>query len=522
MTAVDGDIEIVGENLANDGLRGVTISVQSLVNTTGDGNIDVIGDSSGDEPGVLVELAAAIRAEGSGSVFVQGDNNGGGDGVSLLDLAEVTSTSGLIEVIGFSSGSDGVGVRVSDSTVQSDSGDITIDGDGDDAGDGVLMTSGATVASATGALLILGASVDNDAIDIDGGSTLTTAGNIDIIGDAGSGGDDGVQIGGAGTRVASTGGVITIDGTSADDDGVLIEDDAEIENTGSGNIFILGFGAGDGIEIDDGVTISAEDGLLDIFGSASGDDGVEIKGSSLTTTGGAISLVGDTISASSTAEGVRVSDSQVSTMSGEITVSGLSDGDDGFDMDTGASLQTVFGDIFIDGNGADDGIDLDDASITTTDGLVTLIGLGDEMGVELTSGSVIEALGAGDIQISGESLGASNLDDGLFMDGVGTTISAQDGDITILVTSANGAGLNMVDPTSITSSNGNVDINSTQGDVLLSGVSGVDVAITAVMGSILDNGDTHPDVFRRVGHVDGVGSCRPSGDDRQRPARHRG
>lgn len=265
-------------------------------------------------------------------------------------------------------------------------------------------------------------------IDVGGIISATGTGGISLTGTGGNAGsfNHGVDLGGA--SISANGGLINIVGNSGignNSDGVVINA-TTVSNAAAGSIDITGIatagpvGASDGVSMFTGSTISTVNGDIIIFGltNDTSDDaeGFGVFGSSITSSGtGGIFIFGV-----GGDDGALIDDSTIQTLTGALTIDGTS----------GVGATTARGVLITNG------------STVTSGGPIGIIGLNvsDEHGVEITDGADVIATGAGTITIDGTGGTGDGSDFGVLIGGPGTTIVADAGLIGITGTGGGGAG----------------------------------------------------------------------------------
>ncbi len=524
VTTVDGNISITGTTTSDYGPNsGVDIYSGLTISTTGTGadagSITIKGTNTGAGTGVsiagnsnaaLTISTAATGAAAAGiSITGTADQNNYGLYVQGPEVS-LTTVDGEISLTGSTSSNSasysGVvvfsGVTISTTGTDANGGSITLDGTADDGAGGVFIqnnnslgsaiSTAATVAGA-GGITITGTTTSgiSNGVYFQGPDIpLTTAdGDIAITGNTASpySSDSGVEMYAATIRTTATAahvGSITIDGTdTGTGDGVDIGNNGH----GGGTISTAGTGAGaDGIAIM-GTSSSA----------SSTSDGVYIQGPdvSVTDVDGSIAITGSSASASNSVGGVQVYSANITTTGGDayggsITIDGTDTGqgagvDIGNDGNGGATIGTAgtgagVGDITIKGTASSasnvsNGVYIQgpDVSVTTVDGDIAITGntsstYGGNSAVGVYSGATIRTTGTGadggsitidgtntgtgaGISIAGSTgttltintagigsgaggislMGASDQNDGVYVQGPGLSLTTVDGDIAI-------------------------------------------------------------------------------------------
>ncbi|MDX8430800.1 MAG: filamentous hemagglutinin N-terminal domain-containing protein [Candidatus Algichlamydia australiensis] len=277
-------------------------------------------------------------------------------GVSI-GTATFTGGAGNIETIGTNNAtgiSDLIGISLSGtSVINSGSGTFTFTGTG---GDGTsdnygihLLNAALLSASSTGGLIFSGtggdgSSTDNHGVLINGASTLTgtSIGPISITGNSGAGSnnDHGILINTAGTTVTCTDGGITLTGrsfsnSSSSSSGVNVNTGPLIETTGFGDVVLNGTGsvaaANEAIGTNIGsmatITTSAA-GNLSLTGAggagSTNNYGIFLFESDVSSTSsGQVILNGTAGDGASALQGVRIQDATLTSLDGNISVTGV-------------------------------------------------------------------------------------------------------------------------------------------------------------------------------------------------------
>ena len=425
---------------------------------------------------------------------VNGDDPDGGY-VSFVHIG-LASNGGDIDMH-----ADGSGVYLEYSDLSSGAGDITIFGSGEE--NGVLLRE-TGLASSAGDISVTAASVYGASARL-------------ILVD-----------------IASGGGNIAIDGNGPDGVSVVY---SGVSSDG-GNITIHGDGIYSGAYFHD-TTIDSADGDIAISGSASQDVdgyypfGVALAGTTLTSTTGDISVVGDAIGgsgilfwtpgsiapaittssgaitlSSTGANGLGLEGLGIATDTGDITIVGTAT-----DVDATAAvfvsssgLQTNGGDITITGtNAGGTGVWLYEGDVSSNGGAITIVGEGFHYGVQVWDSLV--SSGVGDIAVTGTATGSDstgvNVRDGAF--------ASTSGDITITGDAEYGEGMffgttGYGSGSSVTTGSGAISVISTG----LSGLNASDVPFTTDTGNITLQGTALGDDF---GVYVGAGGLTSNGGD---------
>jgi len=342
-----GDIYIrgVGEDTADNNYgiylyNGSTLSTTSgaiMLNGTG-------GAGTDNNYGVFITDSSTRIESTDGNISITGTGGGGGligndnnYGVYIHSGADIVSNSSAISISGRGGNGDrlnyGVRIRGNGTTLETDTGDITVIGDTasvlGDKNIGIILESSAEIIST--------------------GSGVN-AGTITLNGTGGNGTSDnyGVHLLGDTTHITSVDGAISIDGTGgraatgSDNEGIYLHDGADIFSTGT---------------TADAATIT----LTGLAGNGAS-EGVYIHGGTIVSGYGDITITG-TDDAVSGARGVFISNFDTaatetkirSTGTGDnaadITIGGISDSNDGVFLHVNAGVETQDGDIEINATG---------------------------------------------------------------------------------------------------------------------------------------------------------------------------
>ncbi|WP_374351515.1 beta strand repeat-containing protein, partial [Thermomonas sp.] len=395
---------------------------------SGGGTIDVYGYSSAAE-GLIFEggffdgISSAggdIRLEGVGATG-GASLVGSGYGANSID-----SAGGLITIIGTASDTGAVGVLLSSLVVVGGSGDVSIDGVSP-AGIGVLFENGASVSTTTGAIGLYGTGADFG-LDIADGALDTDSGDITLDGTATAAtAIAGVRVTGPG--LVTNGGDITVTGTSAGGVGVQL---------GDGTAFAIGSGGGaitiDGTGIDAGVLmqgnqVASGGGAVSITGSG-GDLGVSLDGSDIDSAGGDIDIEGTASAVGGT--GIDLAGARLLAGSGRVDIFGSAATGTGVRFDGASGIATTTGDISLTGIGQEVGLALDGGELTTDSGHIDLRGRGmgaESAGLVIGNGVNIVTDGGG-IELSGEGGNGAGI-----IIGTGSLVDA--GDSLVVLRAAN-------------------------------------------------------------------------------------
>ncbi|HAX79297.1 MAG TPA: filamentous hemagglutinin, partial [Cyanobacteria bacterium UBA11372] len=223
VSSVDGNITLIGNAAASsgDGNHSISIFDGGLVQSTGTGSIDITGISKATSntgvfgnDGISIVTGGRVEAAGTGTVTVTGtggfgDVGDGNQGVVILDLnSKVTSVNGNISLTGTGrgSGKDNYGIwigRGGGGVVESTgTGSVTLTGTGSVGTDnniGVIIQQEGRVSVANGNLSLTGIGKgtgnENYGVNLQNGGVVEAkgTGNIDLIG-TGAGGAEGIRL----------------------------------------------------------------------------------------------------------------------------------------------------------------------------------------------------------------------------------------------------------------------------------------------------------------------------------------
>ncbi len=498
------------------GIQNAAISVNEgnieLNGTAGDGDAGQIGVSINFGVSIQILEGGSLAVTGNA-----GNGTEGNMGVFIGDTSVMVNQGGIniIGTAGNGSGSfqTGVSINYGVSLVASGLADITINGTG---GSGLSLNRGVLLAASSihtagGTTRVTGqggtGGDTNYGISILAGNTIsdTAGGHIELNGTAGTGTGDfqiGLSVGsncliealGSGTvSLTGTGGVgtnynyglamqqgssiitsgggsiITGNGGSGGllDVGLLFFGGANVSDTADGDIILNGTGGagtsdnrGITFEVDPVTTITSNNGniILNGIGGANGNfnRGINLITAAISSTGtGSVTLNGTTNSVGTLTEGVYIENSSVTATSGDITLTGVGNGNglgsDGVDVLENSLVSTTSGNITITGTtlatgGQHKGIYIyDPAIVLTIDGTITLNGTGgtgaggEHSGVVLGGGNVLQVTGSGSVNVTGAggSGGATNAGIRLYNNGL---VSTSGGGITFNGQGGTGTG----------------------------------------------------------------------------------
>jgi len=413
------------------------IDLNSSILTFGAVNQPITLDSS------TVNIAAALLTDG-GTVTIR-DSVGG--------LADVVLDSGANVTFDTEDGNDSAAgaIDLSDTTIRAASGVANL----------VIRTAtGGTSASADITLPTFGGpAVTNLFADASNSGTgaagdVTVSGKINLNGVA--------DIDGRTVTFSSATSDLSVDGTST----VNIDATRNIAmvsgssiTTVDGNMTLNANAAGTtngdfiGIDLDDADITTSGTGAISLTGTGgntAGDFGIDIRGGATVTstdtaaTAGGITLNGTGVSGGSDGVHVTGAGSIVSSVNGNIDITGVSAVDDGVQITVNALVESTgaVGDaatITIMGTGIDNGVDISgNGAVRSANGNIDITGNSsgtsgsDRVGVHLLVGGVVQSTGAATITVSGTGGNGSTTGDGVRVDGAGSLISSVTGAILII------------------------------------------------------------------------------------------
>ncbi|WP_197998444.1 tandem-95 repeat protein, partial [Gimesia aquarii] len=505
ISSVNGNISLTGQGGDGTGISnlGIMIDSGSLISSTGTGI-----------------NAATITLNGTAGV-----SSNWGHGVKIDNsTTKVTSVDGNILIIGQGSNnlgvSENIGVALNEGEVSStgtgaDAATITINGTGG-AGTsnsyGTFLSFGALVTSIAGDIALTGQGGDgtgasNMGVFVDSGSLISSTGtgtNAARITLDGSGGTStnwgyGVYINGSTTKVTSIDGDISITGRGRRNEsgegyvGVVLNG-SEVVSTGLGvdaaTITIDGTGGtgtvnNHGVFLANTASVTSTDGAILLTGeggngTVTGNYGVVISNNSLVTSLGTginaatIAIDGTGGSGTSNNYGINLNNSSVTSADGNISLTGQGG--------SGTEISNIG--VFIDNSGlvSSTGTGPDAATITINGTAGT--GTNDNHGVLLNSISITSV--EGDISLTGQGggSGTGTNNTGIYMVGPNissTGIGANAASITLNGTGGNGTA------NSFGMYLNGVTLNSIDGDISLTGQGGDGTGINNV-GVYMDFG----------------------------------
>ncbi|WP_432410979.1 HYR domain-containing protein [Rasiella sp. SM2506] len=463
----------------------------TLIETNGGGItlIGTAGTSNGlSSNGVLIAYNTLIQDIGAGSISITGQGGTGttlNNGVVLMNSSRIASTSGDIEVIGSTNGTNNLnnGVFIELATIESISGSITLNGTGSIASNGddnrgVVVSTARLQTAASGIISITGVagngSSNNSGIDLIESIVSAADGNIlmDGTGGANTSGNQnsGIQIATNSFITTSGSGDIDLTGMGRNGAGVFhigiaLGNAARIEALGAGAVTLEGTG-GDAFSGNYGVfmdtanpMVTTNGGGISITGTAGNGGGnlnvgIRLGGATITdlSSTGSISLNGTSGSGSGSGNeiGVALFGNTIVSNGGGVSITGAGGSGSG-NYTAGVVLEnstindTAMGDINFTGTGGNAGgsiaagLYFTISSVTTLDGSIFLNGTGgtalseQAMGIALFSSPLTTS--NGDIQITGESTDTTgDFNDGI--DFIESIIEATNGNVALDGTSS--------------------------------------------------------------------------------------
>ena len=456
LDAAGGNIVINGTNNStfgtnNDGIliTNTTVPISSRLLTSGAGTITLSGTSStggSNNRGIIIDAGTIIESA-NGNITLNGTGNGIGNSnygiIVANDPILRTTGSGNLNLTGISNGNglDNTGIIASRATLTAlGTGSITLDGQSGSDGDGVSLISNST---------------------LNFGVINTNNGNISITG--------------------------VSRGTGSANRGVLIDGNARVSASNSGNVDIVGTGgngtgdANQGILITGGnAVVEASNGNLTLTGTGNGSlnfsHGIAITSNALvrSTGTGSLSLTGVSNATGINNDGIFLDQSAVSTTStGNIVLNGTSG--TGNSQSAGISISGN-STLFVAG------------TISSVDGSIALTGLSratgnDNQGVVLSDNATVTATNnTNNISITGTGGVGTNNNQGILVDLATSSISIGNGALTLTGT---GRGVG-VGNDGVSVNLGNVDAIGT-GAITFTGF-----APTGSFGILLSNANIKP------------------------------
>ena len=436
LTVIDGNLTLSANQQTTPTAGNFTgIEVSGTITTT-NSSITLAGKSgdSANNHGVHLNggtVQSTGAAAGAATITISGTTTNAADtdeGLRIEGASVVTSVSSDISLTG--NANLGRGIHVLDSGV-----------------DSPVISSTGTGASAA-------------AITLDGTQSF-------------SGGIQGVLLTGTDpttqTQVTSADGAIQITGTGGGP-GVDVDGDAVVSSTGTATISIDGTSARDGVRIQNDIT--TVDGAINITGTGSADDGVEIfSGGLIDSTGaGTITVTGTSTGSSLGDEGLIITSGIVRSVSGDIVLTGVANGEDGVDLSGGAAITSAgtgvsAASITIDGSSTGSGLgaDIVSATVSAQDGAIQITGNTTDPDADGVSVTTIVISNAGTIALGSDK----NI-----TIGTGGSVTSSDGDITLsanqqaIPTSGDFHGIEIANPgfAGVESANGNIVLQAKSGN----------------------------------------------------------
>jgi hypothetical protein len=492
-------LTVTAAGLANFNLINVTDSSTAASFTFNDSAADTYGDS----------ISVTLDDATAGTITFNGASSFTGTAALSVSTARnitaatttIQSIDGAITLVANQGATQAAGnfdgILLTNSTIQTGGGVISLTGRGGDAAtgnsDGIFVDSSTIRSTGSGTITLDGTATDgetSDGVDIDADATPGTP-----------------------SLVTSLTGAITITGTSAVQCGVEIQDGSSVSSTGTGasaaTITLLGTADEYGVYIgESGTSVSSVDGDISVTGVVQNvglATAVWIeKGADITSTGTGAAAANITLNGTSQRWGTYIEDAGtlITSVDGDISITGNGVSENGVTVTDGAQLSNELGDISILGTSTGDkGVHLSAAgtSVTSTGtgasaGNISLTGTG-STGVSLDApvnsadGTVTVQSGGGDINIT---------ENGDITSTTGTvTLDADTAGTTANVVMANGA---VIDAGSAP-----IDIDA-DADITLSALTTTNatstaVTVTSVAGGVIDGGDTNIDITANSGTV---------------------
>ena len=448
--SIDGDINLTGigqgTGIDNPGI----ILADGMVESTGIGNITLDGTGSLNGAGTgnrgIILHTGSVLQSNDGGITLNGTGGTGTDrneGIRIENAGTRISSLGNGAITLNGTGGNGTGIEnrgiviAFDSLVNSATGNIELNGTGGSGSNGSVglwITEGG-VRSVDGDINLIGISgngnegANRGIVLFNGGLLESTTGNITLngTGDNRTDRSAGIEIQDADTRISSVDGDIILSGIGGNnstfgDEGIYIFDSAVVEATGNGNIILEGVGF-NGIRISGAGRVSSTDGSITLTGTTIESTLEESQGivfddgAVLESTTGNITLNGINETGTIFSGGIRIEnpDTRVSSIDGNITLNGTTGNGNntGIGVSTGAVVETTGqGNIILEGTGLR-GIGIDSAGvlgtrISSAAGNISLTGLGIKTGPErnrgivLSNGAVVEST-MGSITLDGTS-----------------------------------------------------------------------------------------------------------------------
>lgn len=263
---------------AISGIALTRVSIDTRASDGSGGDVSMFGVARAGRPATAGDVAGVVLNQttintGTGGVTLNGNNLGNGNGV-LLNLTTMSTTQGGMNIVGAGNG-NGPATYLQTSTLNTQTGDIHLIGTNNASSSSVnsgVWLTGSTLGTGGGRIILDGASQIASGVFV-ASSTLTTTGTGDLI-IRGSSEDGGPAVTiGSGATISTQAGDISINGASTSQDQV-------------------GFGYS-GVQIGQ-ATISTVDGDISISGSTLAfAPGTLVAGSNISASGrGSIRIVG--------------------------------------------------------------------------------------------------------------------------------------------------------------------------------------------------------------------------------------
>jgi len=546
-----GDIAVSGAtsstSVANSSANAVNMSGGSSIDAGG-GNVTIVarqGSASGSGDAFILTGGSDILTTGIGSINIDSTNLGSGNGTRIFSTNNTIAATGSGNVTISGNATSGFGVLVcstaaaSSQNIRVGSGTLTVNGNSNGfagSGRGVYLaasgTGSVTLSASNGGDIVLGGNSTGTygtVLNSTGSSSsisLLSDGNITVAGNTSGGSTPGLGLISSGDGSASApGSQITVSSTAGD---VRLLANNSVINTSSGSFRAMMLDAsGDYASI----RLATQTGNLMLDGTSISGRGIDIAPSgenasvSLSTTSGDILLSGNSTSSfggygiffnsTGNSTGVNVSTTtgnitlrgdsvgtsdaialggdtnstrsvnSITSQSGNITLDGFFHSPNAGELDHGVALLSVTnliktgqnGNINIQGNATDHGTGVDmygsgRTTVSVEDGNLSIHGTSDyEDGIGMATGNnVISATGSGSVSLVGSSTYGSGIT--LYPSGNSSsaTISTNSGNLSLTGTSGSGSsnpGI-LIRSTSSDPARG-VSIRSTSGDITLNG-----------------------------------------------------
>ncbi len=350
ITTVDGDVTLSANRQASPSTGDfVGIDVAGPITTSGSGVISLSGrgGDSAQDHGVRIALSVNVTSTGTGvaagSINIDGESvAAGGDGIHFENGMLLESIDGDIILTGVSSGASGIlgnGGLIRSTGTGTNASSITVVGQTTAASvhSGVRL-SGTSIRSVDGNIDIdangngTAGLLINGSSQIESTGTTADAAKIDVVGTGSV--NNGVVIQ-QNNLITSVVGDISITGNGSgivNDFGILLSGNSLISSTGTGttaaDIILIGNNPGDGVGlISAGQRVTSLDGEISITGNSTNDDGIEIRNDAeVVATGfGNVLLTGNSTGGSADDVGLLISDGIVSAATGQVSLASTDD-----------------------------------------------------------------------------------------------------------------------------------------------------------------------------------------------------